>query len=99
MIDEENLFCFAGFVELEQTFNPAVGLGHNFFMLAPELQKNMINAWIDSLEYCLTEGFLESLSNETEVGEMAVMVSSQYIEVKSIPDNVVPFRRKDEQRE
>lgn len=89
--DEENIFCFAGVVDMGKSFNAAIGITESFFLLTPEARQKQINSWIDLLKGCQNEEFLVELSGEVEEGEMALLISQDIIETREIPDNVVTF--------
>ena len=90
--DERYTFCFAGVVDVGETFNAAIAFPEAFFMLAPEVRQIQIAAWIDLLKGCQHEEFLLEVSYAIEEEEhMAVLVSDVVVETREIPDNVVEF--------
>lgn len=96
--DEDTMFCFAGVVEMDDSYNAAIAIADPFFALKPEAREVQIKAWIELLQGCLDEEFMVELSGETDQGEMAIIVSQDVVELREIPDNVVEFKT-DEQGE
>lgn len=93
--DEDNVFIFLSIVELGESYNSALALTEQFFFLDPDTRNESIKAWIELLEGCLHEEFVEELSEEVEPGEMAIIISDHIVENRPIPDNVIEFKTDD----
>lgn len=93
IIDEGNVFLFAGITETDEAYHGAVALYDYLWVLKPELRIKLIKSWIKTLEKTLEEGVLEDVAPEYANGEGIVFVSEEPIEIRKIPSNVVEFPR------
>ena len=98
IIEEGNVFSFAGIVETPESYNGAVALYDYLWVLKPELREKLIRSWIALLTDLLDNGLLNEQEVEYAEGTAIVFVNEEPIETRHIPDNVVQFRGKDVQR-
>lgn len=94
IIEENNVFSFTGIVETPESYVGAVALYDYFWVLKPELRLKLIKSWIKVLEKCAEEGFLEDVAPEFAEGAGLVFIDNEPLEIRNVPDNVVPFRRR-----
>lgn len=97
--DEDNIYIFSGILPIDSDFVASLGLTPKFFSLSKEVRQLSITAWKELLLSLESEEFVMELSEEVDEDEMAVILSNNIIASREIPDNVVSFRRKDEQGE
>lgn len=98
IIEEGNVFSFAGIVETPTSFNGAIALYDYLWALKPELREKLIRSWISLLENVLKEDVLDEIDFEYVDGTATVFVDEEPIEIRDIPDNVIQFRGLDGQR-
>lgn len=97
-IEESNIFSFAGIVETPEAYYGAIALYDYFWILKPELREKLIRSWISTLEKTLEEDYLEKVAPTYAEGIAIVMVAEEPIEERSVPDNVIPFGRRNVKR-
>ena len=94
MMEDENIFLFAGFTESPNHFSGAIGVYDYFWALEPSLRVKLIQSWrktIDVLEESHEELNVEMAGEE--YGSVAIFSDGDIIEVKPPKDNIVPFIR------
>ncbi|MEK9894877.1 MAG: hypothetical protein VW518_00440 [Burkholderiaceae bacterium] len=92
--DEQNIFAWAGTVENREDFSAVVALYDYFWVLKPEVRKKVLTAWIEAFTECLDDDFLAELAPDFVQGDMVLLTSEDPVEIKDLPENVIPFRRK-----
>ncbi len=95
--DEDSTFCYSGVVNIDESIYPAVGLTDSIITLPVEERQKLIKGWIELLQGCLHENFLEESFKEVDLEEeeeILLLVSTDSIWEKEIPNNVVLFEGK-----
>lgn len=94
VIDEENIFLFAGFIDYPDSYKGAIGVYDYFWKLTPEVRENLIRSWETSLDSLREKhDVLEELAQDQQLGSIAVFTDDSPVEIKKPRDNVVPFKR------
>ena len=97
-LEENNLFSFAGIIETDEAYLGALALYDYFWVLKPELRVKLVKSWISILEKCTDEKFLEDLAPTYAEGTGIILTSEEPVEYRKLPDNVVPFGRRNVKR-